>query len=111
MTPLNHQITPLCLEILLHYFWSSEDYQQGDFSALAVREAIDHFRDRTKMLEAVPDELRHRTYRLTARGHAYIEHILSIPFPECRWEIPEPVAPIAFPAGVDPRPGSVSYMR
>lgn len=87
-------MTPLCLDILLWYHCRAADYREGDFSAPAVREAIDRFVGTLNLLETVPppNMAGYRTYRLTPRGQAYVDHVLSIPLPVCRWEIPGSVS-------------------
>lgn len=37
-------MSPLQIEILMHYYTRSTDYRNGDFAAPAVRESIDYFR-------------------------------------------------------------------
>lgn len=80
-------MSPLQIEILLHYHWATDDFRGGDFSAPAVREAIDWFRGEAGMLENDLNSLWSRTYRLTARGDAFIDHICSLPLPTCKWEV------------------------
>lgn len=84
-------MTPLQVEILLWYHARACDYRDGDFTAPAVREAIDHFRDRTDTLKENPHTNEpgiYQTYRLTDRGEAFIKAILELPYPVCRWEVP-----------------------
>ena len=83
-------MTPLEISILLHYHYSAEDYQQGDFATQAVREAMDKFRDQEELLEFHVGSKR-RTYRLTPRGEAFIKAILALPLPVCVWVIPNGV--------------------
>lgn len=80
-------MTPLHLDILLWYHARANDYREGDFTASAVRTAIDQFRGDLGLLENDPTP-RVRTYRLTPRAEAYIAHILAVPLPECCWRIP-----------------------
>ena len=80
-------MTPLEVEILLHYRCSGRDYREGDFEAPAVREAIDYFRNRTGMLETECNGLG-RNYQLTEKGRFYVDAICSIPLPEAQWIIP-----------------------
>lgn len=88
-------MTPLQREILLWYHVRAGDYRNGDFSAPAVREAVDQFRDDTRMIEADESE-NERTYRLSDRGLAFIAHILSRPLPKCHWVVEdEPYIPPA----------------
>jgi len=79
-------MTPLKIEMLLWYYSRVEDYREGDFSAPAVREAIDSFlADGLLMLsDAVP---RTRSYCLTDRGEAYVKHLMAIPLPVAVWVV------------------------
>lgn len=85
-------MTPLQIEILFWYRCRSVDYREGDFSAPAVRAAIDEFRDRSGLLEPWPEGEKPRdwftTYRLTARANAFLDHVCALPLPVHRWEMP-----------------------
>jgi hypothetical protein len=87
-------VTPLEIDIVLWYHTRAVDYRDGDFSAPAVREIIDNFRERDQLLEAIPDTGRasgdHRTYRLTERGDVFVRALTSLPLPMCQWIIPTP---------------------
>lgn len=37
-------MTPLQIEIVLHYYVRPTDYRDGDFTAPAVSQALDHFK-------------------------------------------------------------------
>lgn len=84
-------MTPLQIDIVIWYGTRAVDYREGDFSAPAVRSCIDEFRDDLKLLEAILSEERedHRTYRLTARGEAYLRALTDLPLPVCHWVIPQ----------------------
>lgn len=76
-------MSPLSCEILLHYYSRAEDFRSGDFSAPAVRDSIDWFL-KESMLERDGGDM---AYRITERGRAWVDHILSRPFPVNRWVI------------------------
>lgn len=82
-------MTPLEIEILLHYHCRTNDYRDGDFAAPVVRETIDAFRDDHGLIEPLPKESREfgvaRTYRLTQRGEVYIAALKAIPLPTKVW--------------------------
>jgi hypothetical protein len=80
-------MTPLQIEILLHYWSRAEDYRQGDFTAPAVREAIDWFMHEG-MLERNTDASRDTAYRTTERAQAWIEYVKSLPLPTHTWLMP-----------------------
>jgi hypothetical protein len=85
-------VTPLQIEILLHYHCRADDYRNGDHTAPAVKEAIDWFltndmvRHEGFRLEYLEDG---RTlaarYALTSRGKAFIEYLQMIPLPTASW--------------------------
>lgn len=79
-------MTPLEIEILMHYLWSTVDYRNGDFSAPAVRAAIDRFSKIDGMLKI--DDSKRVTYVLTDRARAYLEAVQAVPLPVCVWVIP-----------------------
>lgn len=79
-------MTPVILEILLHYYYSPLDYKGRNSCAendgvafLYNEELIIHNRG--------PDS----NYIISERGRAYVEHLLKQPLPELitRWEIPK----------------------
>ncbi|TXH50484.1 MAG: hypothetical protein E6Q97_20305 [Desulfurellales bacterium] len=72
-------MTPLQLNILLHYYSCANDYRDGDFTAPAVREAIDWFYENVDMLEINNEGSGLATYRITERGRDYIETVLAVP--------------------------------
>jgi hypothetical protein len=82
-------MTPLQLEILIHYSYSAVDYRDGDFSAPAVREAIDAFRDQSALL--TKSENFGQSYTLSERGRVYIHHLLNQPLPIRTWTVPRGV--------------------
>lgn len=82
-------MTPLEIEILLHYYGHSDDYRQGDFSAPAVRDAIDRFKGHMELLEPEGQLGQvHHMYRLTERGKVYVEALMVIPLPVKAWKMP-----------------------
>jgi hypothetical protein len=74
--------TPLKLEILLHSYVSYDPFPRQQ--APAVVEAIKYLFEQ-KMIHSTKVD---HVYGVTERGTAYIQHILSVPFPVCRWIIP-----------------------
>ena len=100
-------MTPLQIDILLHYYARANDYLDGDFSAPAVRQAIDDFKSEN-MLERATGESG-ATYQITERARVYIEVLLSVPLPMQRWVMPT-VAPayhvpnMMNPPGPTPHP-------
>src|SRR5690242_7253385 len=92
-------MTPLEIEILFHYQCRAGDYRWGDFSAPAVRAAIDSFKGELGRLElndgAEKSRDDFRTYRLTERAQVYIRHICGQPLPEQRWQMPDNVSALA----------------
>lgn len=90
-------MTPLCIEILLHYHCRAADYRDGDHSAPAVKEALDWFLS-TDMIkhegfrpERFEDGTLKARYALTPRGKAFVDYLQLIPLPTPSWRF-EPVA-------------------
>ena len=85
-------MTPLEIEILLHYYTRSNDYRDGDFSFPAVRETLDCFREDLNLIEYWPEDDNTRpdqTYRLTERGRIYAEALKAVPLPIQIWVMPD----------------------
>jgi len=77
-------MTPLIIDMILHYHTTPGDYRDGDFSAPAVREAINLMRDEWGLIENGCGR-----YKPTDRLHAYVAKLCSIGLPEQRWIYPE----------------------
>ena len=80
-------MTPLEIEILLHYYSRGDDYRDGDFSAPAVRSAIDSFRGVLGLLQENPGK-GGGAYHITERGKVYVAALMDVPLPEQRWVMP-----------------------
>ncbi len=78
-------MTPLQIEIVMHYWTRANDYRDGDFSAPAVREAIDWFLSQGMLVPNAVDEP--KTYVLGQRGLAYAKALCRVPLPESVWRI------------------------
>lgn len=83
-------MTPLEISILLHYHCTVTDYRDGDFSAPAVREAIDRFYKVDELLKPTPEALRGTwgAYVITERGRALVEALTRVPLPVQVWVMP-----------------------
>lgn len=85
-------MTPLEIEILLHYHCRATDYRDGDFSAPAVKETIERFRADGLIAELIfqpiPKTGRGHApaprYALTERGQAMVDALCAVPLPS--WE-------------------------
>ena len=86
-------MSPLELDILLHYHTRGNEYADGDADVMtsqSVRQAIDRFMNVDGMLQyRVRKHLGcGATYELTERAKVYVEHILSQPLPIATWKMP-----------------------
>ena len=81
-------MTPLEIEILLHYGTRAYEYRDGDLSAPAVRETIDAFRDRLGLLEKNKRPSQMAAYQLTDRGMVYMRALMDVPLPIMVWQMP-----------------------
>lgn len=81
-------MTPLQIEILLHYYTTPTDYRDGDFFAPSVREAIDDFRKLNILVNSVKSGV---NYALSEGGQRYVERLCSVPLPQIKecWVFPD----------------------
>lgn len=85
-------MTPLKIEMLLHYYCRPDDYRGGDFTAPAVNEALDDFL-RDELIEHSEHQAANPAhYVITERGRVYVEALSAVQLPERRWVMPS-VAP------------------
>lgn len=88
-------MSPLELDILLHYHARTNEYADGDpyvMTAPAVRDAINRFVGEDGLLKYRDRQQSGRsgTYELTERGRVYVEHVLALPLPVQTWKMPLP---------------------
>lgn len=83
-------MTPLEINILLHYYCCASDFRGGDFTAPAVREAIDHFRGNPGLLMENQDRPRGMgaCYAITERGRAHVRSLCEVQLPIQKWVTP-----------------------
>lgn len=75
-------MTPIKLEILLHYYYAYELHPNSETPA--ARDAIVYLIASDLLIEGGDDQ----PFDVTERGVAYIKHLLTIPFPVKQWIIP-----------------------
>lgn len=77
-------MTPVILEILLHYYYSPEGYKGRN--SCAENDSISFLYN-----EGLIIYNKSSNYIISDRGRAYVEHLLKQPLPEpiTRWEIPK----------------------
>lgn len=78
---------PCTLEVLLHYHVSSACHPCD--TAPAFRESTEYLVREGMLKMITTDNYPHKSYITTEKGSYFINHLLDIPFPEARWEIPE----------------------
>lgn len=78
-------MTPLEIEIVLHYYSSAGDFRDGDFSAPAVREAITWMQNEDILQADAPGT---RAYELAPRGRAFVDALMALPLPTQMWVMP-----------------------
>ena len=71
--------TPLEIEIAMHYCVKADDYRNGNFSAPAVREAIDRFISAGLLEESPHSGI---CYDASPGLQAWLERITAIGFPK-----------------------------
>ena len=80
-------MTPLMIEILIHYYCRVDDFR--DLDAPAVKDAIDYFLD-NGLIKINTNTKYYGVY--TGNQDAlkvYIEALCNVPLPELKWVIPE----------------------
>jgi hypothetical protein len=85
-------MSPLQIEILLHYNCRADDYRNGDHSAPAVKMSLEWFVAENLLcpivqkLPCAQPNIRAPQYKLTSRGQAFVNFIQTIPLPTETWE-------------------------
>jgi hypothetical protein len=79
-------MSPLEVQIMLHYRCISEDFR--DLDAPAIREAIDNFIDENMLTEG--SQWPNCRYSITEKGRAYVEMVcaLKVPVAIVEWRQP-----------------------
>lgn len=80
-------MTPLEIEIAIHYATKSGDYRDGDFSAKSVTSAI-HWFANEGMIELCRVGPECQKYQATDKLKFFVDHLCTIPLPVCSWSIP-----------------------
>lgn len=86
-------MTPLEIEIMLHYYCRCDDYRGGDLSAPAVKSALTNFVD-NEFLEWRPAAADVRVvsdgpaYKIMERGRVYVEALKKVTWPVKSWTVP-----------------------
>jgi hypothetical protein len=78
-------MSPLEITIAINYAVSSRDFRDGDFSAPAVREAIDWFVELGFLRLAVASDNVKAVYVSTDMCRVYVEKLCSIGIPKRKW--------------------------
>ena len=75
-------MSPLQIQILLHYHIHPTDFRDGDFSAPAVREAIAMFCDEGMLCLS---DSQNAVYEATKGVNVYVNKLMSIELPTLKW--------------------------
>jgi hypothetical protein len=81
-------MSPLQIEILLHYYKAADDFRDGDFSAPAVRKAINIFREEGYLRSE--KSVSGRCYDLSPKGYVYVTALMDVPEPVQHWVVHYP---------------------
>lgn len=84
---MKHEISPLKIQVMLHYYALAGDYEDGDYSNATI-EAFKYFLN-CEMLEN--SHTAGQDYGITKRGCAYAEALTSVQLPELveTWVVPK----------------------
>lgn len=78
-------MTPLGVEIMLHYYYSPVDYREGDITAPAVNSMLYDLCAEGMLMGNGTGPL-----RITDRGKVWVEAICSVPFPVLSYRVQRP---------------------
>lgn len=83
-------MTPLELEIAIHYATKAGDYRGGDFSEKAVCEAMYFLRTEGMLdqFDNVKNPMEAQKLQATDKLKFFVNHLCTIPLPICSWSIP-----------------------
>lgn len=81
-------MTPLEISILIHYHCSPTDFRDGDFSAPAVRQAINEFKQTGFIKAAEPSDNVAAAYIGTDKCGVYVQALCAVPEPIQKWVVP-----------------------
>lgn len=84
-------MSPLEIEILMHYYTTPGDYRDGDFTAPAVKEAMRWMCDEELLTSFYGEN--NAKFGLMERGRAYIEALKRVPLPTRCWQVKWPENP------------------
>lgn len=80
-------MTPLHIEIMLHYYAMGDDFRGGDFSAPAVGEFLEWLDDEKMIYRSLSG---HPKFRITDKGRAYVDYLRAVPLPVVKYVIEYP---------------------
>ena len=82
-------MSPLQIEMLLHFYGRGDDYRDGDYSAPAVQDALSYFGHEGLIQRYEPEGDRDaaitKSYELTDRGAAFVVALMRMPLPKQIW--------------------------
>lgn len=78
------------LNILIHYSYKAVDFQDGNFTATPVRDALQDLQKDYLIVLTDKSANTRTTYELTVRGRIYVEALLRVPLPVQAWTMPAP---------------------
>lgn len=94
-------MTPLHLDICLHYYSRANQYRDGDFSAPAVRDALGYLCCEGLLMPDPPghhSSVRPNKYARTERLAAFVSLLLKTPLPVRKWADPRSACDSLMPA-------------
>lgn len=81
-------MTPLKLSMLICYATTRSDYRNGDFSAPAVREAIEYFKEKGFLRLTEPGDSWQTIYTGTEKAEVFVNALCAVPEPIQQWIVP-----------------------
>lgn len=93
-------MTPIEIEILMHYYCKGDDWRNGDHSAPILKEMFNRFLEDGLLthanfhVERFEDGTLKARYAATERTKAYIKALTEMPLPIQVWVMPPPAVPM-----------------
>lgn len=81
-------MTPLQIEIMLHYYSHGGDFRNRDFSSPSVHEAVDFFLGIEMLAKTDFDAATKPYLRITPKGTVFVDALCAVPLPVKQWVIP-----------------------
>lgn len=80
-------MTPLHIQLMLHYYAVAEPYAKNDLEHATSRAVSDYTKELLEYGLIVKD-VGPSGFKSTDRGNAYVQMLCNLPLPVCKWVAP-----------------------